>query len=543
MDISFSELGAFSALFQAYCKSDARLAPFFSDDFQQPEARGRIADLVAAHPHDRKVLVDVLLEQNTAWSAEGVLDDATCANIEALLDPKSLAVVTGQQVGIFTGALYTPLKTITAIQLARQMSEETGRKVVPVFWLEGEDHDLAEMSYLNLPKGNETETLSYTGHSLPPSGNLGAVGRLAFTAQIEEVVAQIDALLPPTDFKPVLMAHLHRIYSGGKTFLGAFAQLMRTLFPHDGLVFISPDDRRLKTLVKPLFKHEIEHWQDSEAKLKAVSESLKEAFHAQVNARALNMALLTDEGRYGIEAVEGGFRLRGTDKTYSQEALLALLESEPERFSPNVVLRPIVQDALLPTVAYIAGPSEVAYFAQFKPIYEALNVQMPLIYPRVSATVVEGRIAKIMQRYNLTLGDLSGDFEALFRRLVLAQSDKELELAYQNALQSVHSAVNQLKLLATKVDQSLERSAEATRASLMNELDKFNKKLIQAEKRNHEQMRDQLWRAKAALFPNNGLQERTISVLYFLNKYGLDLMQQWTKTLPLDTTAHQIIEA
>lgn len=540
MSLPFSELSAFSALFRAYCAQDARITRYFANHFQSEKDRIETAKRVAAHPRNREVLVEVLLEQNTRWG----LDDKTRANIEQLRDPESVAVVTGQQVGIFTGALYTPLKTITAIQLAQQLAAETKRAVVPIFWLEGEDHDLEEVSYFYVPKGNDLEKLTYTGHTLPENGNLGAVGRLAFTAQIEELVSQVEELLPPTEFKPALMAQIRAIYREGETFRHAFAKMMKVLFPNEGLIFITPDDLRLKTLVKPLFQQEILDYALSSAKLKAVSEPLKTEFHAQVNPRPLNMFLMTDEGRYALEPhpeKAGFFRLRGRETTFSQDELLQLLEDEPNRFSPNVVLRPIMQDLLLPTAAYIAGPGEIAYFAQFKPIYEWAHVPMPIIYPRASATILEGRIAKILSKYDLTVSQLSGDFEQLFKQMVLAQSDKELEVVYANAVDCLHSSINQVKMLVAKVDPSLERTAEATRAALLNELEKLNKKILQAEKRNHEQMRDQLFRAQNALFPNGGLQERTLSVLPLLNKYGLDLMKRWTETIPLDTTSHQIL--
>ncbi len=536
--VPFSALRPFSALFRQYCTDYTAVADFYAGDFRQPAARRDVAARVAAHPRDRDALADILLDQNAAWG----LDDRTRRHIEALRDPESVAVVTGQQVGLLAGPLYTPYKTITALQLAHRLGEETGRPVVPVFWLEGEDHDFAEVSTAWLPRGNDLFPLRYDGHRMPETGNLGPVGRLAFTEQIEAVLATLDESLPPTDFKAALMERVRAAYRPGVTFRDAFARLMRACFPDAGLVFLSPDDARLKTLCKPLFRREIETFDAARPGFDAVTERLAARYHAQVHARPTNLFLLEAGQRYAVDAEDGRFRLRGTGHLLDRDALLGRLERHPQCFSPNVILRPLMQDTLLPTAAYVAGPGEVAYFAQFKPMYAWAGVPMPIIYPRASATLVEPRIRKVLETRGYTVPDLEEDPEKLFHRLVLERTDVDIDGTFAEATRHLHTAVNTLKPVVAQVDRSLVKAAEATRAALMKEVERFKERLVKAEKRHHEQWRDQLQKAHAGLFPGGKLQERTVSPLYFLNKYDLDLFARLQDHLSLDTTAHQVLE-
>lgn len=537
--VAYTTLASFSDLFTAYCTDSEALDPFYNGDFRQAADRARVATKVAEHTRDRNTLVDVLLAQNEAWG----LDDKTRANIEALRDPASVAIVTGQQVGLFTGPLYTPYKTITAIQLAKQLAAETGRPAVPVFWLEGEDHDFAEVQSAQVLRGNAVQTLTYIGHTLPEDGgNLGPVGRLAFTEQIEEVVAELASILPPTDFNPDVMALVRDAYRPGATLRDAFAKLMRAFFPNAGLVFISPDDARLKQLAAPLFRREISDYESSHARLEAVSEKLEQDFHAQVRTRPTNLFWVDDTGRYPIDADGDTFTLRGREQTFSREELLARLAEEPERFSSNVVLRPLMQDTLLPTAAYIAGPGEIAYFAQYKPLYEWAELPMPILYPRASVTLIEGKIEKVLERYDLSLGDLETELDKLFRQYVLDNMDVDVDALFKEAATPIHQAINALKPQIESIDPSLGKATEATRAMLVKELERFKGRVVKAAKRNVDQVRAQFAKAQDNLYPGGRLQERSLSSLYFLNKYGLSFFEDLMDVLLLDTTAHQTVQ-
>jgi bacillithiol biosynthesis cysteine-adding enzyme BshC len=533
--VPFDALHAFSPLFQHYTQHFDTLAGFYAGDFQQVEARRAAAERAATWPRDREMLVAVLLEQNARWG----MDAATRANIEALRHPEAVAVVTGQQVGLFTGPPYTPYKTITTLQLARQMAAETGRPVVPVFWLEGEDHDFDEVASVTVLQGNDPVRLTYAGVTRPEHGNVGPVGRLVLTEAIHSVLEALEVALPPTAFKPDLLAQVQAAYAPGTTLLDAFARLMRAFFPDQGLVFIDPDDPRLKRLVAPLFRKALETPDTAAARLAEASARLTPAFHVQVQPHPTYLFLFEPEGRFHVETGDAAFHLKGLDRAYTREDLLALVDTAPARFSPNVVLRPLVQDMLLPTAAYVAGPAEVAYFGQYRELYEWAGVPMPLIYPRASVTLVEPKVQKVLERYHLSLGELTEETDKLFRRLVLESLD--LEAPFGQALGQVHTALDALLPVVERVDRSLHTALEATRTSLLKELDRLRERVVKAQKRQQEDLRDQLVRTQTYLMPEGRLQERTLSLLYFLNKYGPELMIRLQDRLSLDTAMHQVL--
>ncbi|MEL6442930.1 MAG: bacillithiol biosynthesis cysteine-adding enzyme BshC [Bacteroidota bacterium] len=555
--MTYARLDGFTDLFCAYASGDEALLAHYARAPYNLVARATAAEEAADHPRDRDALADILLDQNRRWYTEdGTAWDAARANIEALRDGETAAVVTGQQLGLFGGPLYTLYKTLTALQLARQMTEETDRRVVPVFWLEGEDHDFAEIRALTVTHRNELQRIVYDDGAAPHADR-GAVGRLVLTDAVTTALDALEEALLPTEFREALMAKVRAAYAPGTSVLDAFGRLMVALLGDleapSGLVFIADDDVRLHRLVTPLFRAELE---DPAATLDAMaqaSDALRADFHAQVTPMPVNLFYLTDDARTAIDPLEGpdgepdpsgasGFRLRGTEQTFTQAELIAELEAHPERFSPNVVLRPLTQDSLLPTAAYVAGPGEVAYFAQYRGIYERFGVPMPVVYPRASATLVEGKIQKVLDRYGLALPDLQGDLHVLHRRLALAAADADLGAAFGDAQRCLHQSINSLKPLIESIDKGLVSSAEATRAALQKEFAKLKDRIERAQKRNEDVILDHLEKAAVGLVPGGKLQERSLSALYFLNKYGPALLHRWHAELPLDTSQHAVWE-
>ena len=529
-------LGAFPDLFVDYCTDYDAVADFYPGDWRDADTRRDTAARAARRPADRDALADVLSDQNERWDGT----EATQRQIETLRDPESIAVVTGQQVGLFTGPLYTIYKTITTLQLAEEWAEQTGRPVVPVFWVEGEDHDFEEIATAHVLRRNEEVPLAYE----PGVGdNPGAVGRLPLTDDIEGVLDRLDEALPSSDFKPGVMEQVRAAYRPGTRIEDAFAQLLRSLFEDEGLVFINPDDARLKALTRPLFEKELTDPQTPAARIEATSQALRDrGYHAQVHARPTNLFWLADDGRYPIDRGDNGrFVLRGTDRSFTADELVEHLDATPERFSPNVVLRPLMQDHLLPTAAYVAGPGEVSYFAQYGDVYDWAGLDQPLIHPRASVSLVEGKVQKVLDKYDLSVADLRADVDALFQDVVVDAMAAGVDAAFQEATTEMHKALNALKPEVEDVDRSLSASVEATRAAVVEELQDLKQRTVRAEKRQHDEIRAQLQKAHVNLRPGGTLQERRINVLYFLNKYSDDLLSDLRTALSTDTSAHQIV--
>ena len=530
-------LDAFPDLFLDYCTDFDAVSNFYAGDWQDPDARRDAADAAARRPADRGVLADALLDQNERWG----LGAATRRHIETLRDPESVAIVTGQQVGLFTGPLYTIYKTITTLQLTEEWAAQTGRPVVPVFWVEGEDHDFEEIATAHVLHRNEVVPLSYEPEV---EDNPGAVGRLALTDAIHEGLDRLDEVLPPSDFKPGIMERVRAAYRPGTRIEVAFAQLMRSLFEDEGLVFVNPDDARLKALSRPLFRRELEEPTVPSARIDATTQALRDqGYHAQVTARPTNLFWLADEARRLIDLSDDDtFRFRGTDRTFSRADLLARLDDDPERFSPNVVLRPLMQDHLLPTAAYVAGPGEVSYFAQYRDVYDWAGLQMPLIHPRASVSLVEGKVQKVLDKYDRSVEAFGADLDALFQDVVVETMEVDVDAAFSETLPQIHQAINALKPEVEAVDRTLGASAEATRAALVDEMEALKRKVVRAEKRQQDEVRAQLEKARANLRPGGHLQERMINVLYYLNKYSLDLIDDLQDRLHTDTSEHQVVD-
>ncbi len=532
-----TDLGAFPNLFVDYCTRFDAVADFYAGDWDDVSDRREAADEAARRPADRDALAGVLLDQNERWS----LDAATRSHIEALRDPETIAIVTGQQVGLFTGPLYTIYKSITTLQLAEEWAEQTDRTVVPVFWVEGEDHDFEEIATAHVLHRNEVVPLSYDPDV---ENNPGAVGRLADADAIVDALDRRAEARAPGGVKPGGVERVRAAYQPDIRIEDAFAQLLRSLFEDEGLVFLNPDDARLKALSRPLFRRELEEPQTPAARIDATSQALRDqGYHAQVTARPTNLFWLGDDGRRAIDLGDDGtFQLRGTDRTVSRAELLDRLDAEPGRFSPNVVLRPLMQDHLLPSAAYVAGPGEVSYFAQYGDVYDWADLDMPLIHPRASVSLVEGKVQKVLEKYGLSVADFSDNLETLFQDVVVETMEVDVDAVFSEAMPQLHQALNTLKPEVEAVDRTLGSSTEAARAAIVDEMETLKQKVVRAEKRQQDEVRTQLEKAHVNLRPNGHLQERTINVLYYLNKYSLDLLDELQHALRTDTSAHQVVE-
>ena len=515
---------------------------FYAHDWGDPAARSAAAGAAAARPVDRDTLASVLVEQNKLWGAG--IDELR--RIDVLRQPGSVAVVTGQQLGLFAGPLYSVYKALSAVRYAAQVEAETGRPTVAVFWLAGEDHDFAEIQTTVFADGGEVRRVRY---AVPATG--GPVGRMTLDADaVAATLRQLDAALPDGPHRADVIELATQCYRPGVTMRDAFARLLRQLAP--GLVLMSVDDPRLKALASPVFEREVAEWEGTLADLEAVSRELEAAgFHAQVAPTPVNLFAFTDPGsgpgqagrRLPIDPETGGFRLRD-DRAVSHSELATWARDTPERLSPNVVLRPLVQDALLPTVAYVAGPGEAAYFAQLRPVYERFGIAMPVIWPRLSLTVVEPGIAKVLDRYGLSVADLAGGPEtlhALWRRLALDASDTDLAAAFADARRQLDALTAELATPVTATNSTLDGALGAARAKMTKALDRLEAKTVRVEKRNHDDVRARLERAQAALWPGGALQERALSPLQLAARHGLDVFPQLVGAVAPDPSVHHVV--
>lgn len=522
-----------SPLMRALAAGDAAARAFYPRDPAAPADRASAAAGAAARAAHRDAVADVLAEQNRAWGTDA---DAL---VDRLRDPSSAAVVTGQQLGLFAGPLYTVYKALTAVRLAARLESETGRPVVPVFWLADEDHDYDEVRAATFTDAGSVRTVAYDpdlpAHRPPVGRIVLEAGRWAATR------AALAVALPDGPHRAEVLDAVDDAYRPGRSLRDAFATLLARLAP--GLVFVSADERRLKRLVAPLVQRELDGWAATHAVLAERSDALVAAgFHAQVAPAPLNLFWIDDAGaRRPLDpAPDGGLALRG-ERPEPLAVWRARAAASPERVSPNVVLRPLVQDTLFPTAAYVAGPGERAYYAQLAPVYDAFGVPMPAIAPRLSLTLVETGVGKVLDRYHLGVPDVRPPLDALWARLAAEASDVDVEAAFATAARRVDAALAPLRPLVTGLDASREQSVGAMQAAVDRALARLRTQATRAQKRRHADVHDRLVRAQTALWPAGTLQERILSPLQIAARHGFDALPQIVAGLPLDTEAHHVV--
>lgn len=533
-----SDLGV-SRLYSDFMTDHSRLSAFFPGDFRDRASWERTIRKVADREIDRSTLVQVLSRQNRDFQC-GV---RTLANIDLLLNDNCVAVVTGQQVGILGGPLYTLYKALTAVKLAHQLSKDhPGYEFVPVFWLEGEDHDMAEVSSIQvINAANELSTVVYELEAKLQGKNLGPVGRHSFGPGLEPFLNALQAGVTPTEFTDAALALVRSSYQTGMTMTKAFVQFINNLLQDDGLIFMDPDDPVLKRLVAPIFRKELDGTSQACQAVIDRSDLLEKHYHAQVKPRSVNAFLFHHGGRYPIEPHPTGFALKGVRQTFSREDLLSMLDSSPESFSPNVVLRPICQDTMLPTVAYVAGPAEIAYFAQLLSLYPLFGIPEPIIYPRASATIIEDRVEKVLSRFSITPLDMFTDLDQVKSRVALEVSDFKTDELFAATVNSIEESLNSLRGGLQKIDPTLLPPLDGTLGKIKSQVDVLRQKTVAAQQRQHEVYLRQIDKASMFLSPGGQFQERSINVLYYLNKYGPEFVRWLAGELRHDAFKHQLI--
>ncbi len=533
--------GGFSQIFFDYVYNFEEVRPFFPSNFRVNASYEQAITTVGARIFDRETLVRVLREQNSAFGST----TRTLEHIALLKKTTTFAVVTGQQVGLFGGPLYTIFKTITAIKLAERLKAKfPSYDFVPIFWLEGEDHDFLEMNNIVLlDADNRPVKIEYLHGDEVPEHNLGAIGELRFNGSLNATYEKLTSTLQQTDFTSQLLSVIKSAYAPGFTFNHGFAAWMNFLFADYGLVFLSSNHPELKRLLSPVFVKEISTFPKTSQLVIAQSAELEEHYHAQVKPKSLNLFMFHKGGRYLIQPREGekDFSLKGTRHFIQPNELLRIATETPELLSPNVILRPIAQDTLLPTVAYVAGPSEIAYHAQLKPVYEFFGIPQPVLYPRASASFVEERLLRATEKYGLDMLQFMEDPEKVATRVAEQISSIKIDDLFANATAGMRTALNELRYGLKEIDPTLIAALENVQGKIDQNMSVLKEKAFAAQRRRNETAVRQIERAASGLLPNGALQEREMSIIHYMNKYGLDLVKRIAGELDVAAFKHQLL--
>jgi bacillithiol biosynthesis cysteine-adding enzyme BshC len=507
----------------------------YAGDPTDPQAWRDAVARAQRHPRDRAAVAALLAAQQEQRGAP----DAARTAVARLADPSAVAILTGQQAGAFGGPLYTLLKAITALQLARRAEREIKVPVLAIFWVEAEDHDWEEIRSCTVLDA-AFQPRKVTLADLEGAGDV-PIARLKLDQRAEQTIDELASALPQTEFTSDLLTALRAAWRPGIGMARAFAiWLERLLGPH-GLIVFESADPAAKPLASPVFARELADPGRTAALAATAGETLATRGHApQVEPQADSVSLFSlDGGRRPIRR-QGDHLVIGDD-THASAALAHDAEARPEAFSPNVLLRPIVQDTLFPTVCYVAGPSELAYLGQLRGVYEQFGVPMPLMFPRTTATLLDSGATRFLTKYAVAFEDLQTPDESALNRLLEAQLPAQVEESLRDAAARTHDAMSRVMEALPLLDPTLEGAARTTLGKMEHELRGLHTKVIHAAKKRHETLHRQFVRAQAQAFPDGHPQERTLAVVYFLNKYGPGLVDVLLDELPVDLGHHWLV--
>jgi len=518
-----------------YVFDHSGLADFYSGNPDDPAAwRDAIA---RTHQHKRQHdgIAGIVQAQQRARGAP-----ETAISAAALLrDPKTVAVVTGQQAGLFGGPLFTLLKAITALRLAEQVRTEHGVPTVAVFWIDAEDHDWDEVKSCRVLDAGMKPLSIAAGD--PPQAHTGPVARVRLDESVSAAIDALEAALPATEFTRDLIDGLRRAYAPGAGMADAFGRWLESLLGRLGLVVFDASDPAAKPLVAHIFAREIEQaGQTARLALEAGAALEARGYHAQATPQEGSLALFhLNAGRQPIRGLDGAFQVG--DRMEPASALLERARTAPHEFSPSVLLRPIVQDTLFPTVCYVAGPNELSYLGQLRRVYDAFSTPMPLIQQRATATILDANAIRFLTRYDVALESLRAQDEAVLNAVLDAQLPPSVEASLEEAVRTIEQRMERLAKEVVQVDPTLEGAARSTLSRMQEDLKKLHGKIIQAAKRKDETLRRQFQNARSQAFPGGEPQERAICFVYFLNKYGPALVDRLYAELPVDAGTHWVV--
>lgn len=516
--ISFRDIPQTSKLFATFLEDFSRVAKYYG----HAPSIGGVAAAAKEVQIDRGVrqgVVEVLREQNLNFGGAATLDATISRNLERLANG-AVAIVTGQQVGLFTGPAYSLYKAITAVACADELTKR-GVEAVPVFWLATEDHDLAEINHASWTTRTGLAEFILPGNAAEEGHRVGEIAM--GSAVTASVVTAMDTLEGP--YSAEVARALRESYTPGDTYGSAFGKLMARLVAGRGIIFLDPLDSRLHHFASGIYRRALDDAEPlREALLARAKELERGGFHAQVKVTRESTLLF-----YNVNGVRQPLRQRGEKfhagaASFSVEELRAAIAAKPEDFTPNVLLRPVVQDTLLPTAAYIGGPAEIAYMAQAQVVYKHLLGRMPSILPRASFTLVEPPIARLLKKYGLDFRDLMRGRQHLRGRMEMKSLPRALTGRFAADEKALRRLLNAYRRPLAHLDRTLSGALDSTERKILHQFLKLKGKAGRAENfrtgilDRHERI------LVDALYPHRGLQERTLSAVPALAAYGPELL-------------------
>jgi bacillithiol biosynthesis cysteine-adding enzyme BshC len=518
-----------------YAFDYARVEPFFAGNPATPNAWADTIERSQATPRRPAELAQVLANQQARREAPPEARQAAAR----LADPAARVVITGQQAGLFGGPLFTLLKALTAMRLAAQVEQTHGVPVVPVFWIDAEDHDWAEVSGCTvLDQELAPRTIRLPD---PPGAGDRPVARLVLDDTVDAAIQSLESILPDAGFRTEIISGLRRAYRPGRGMAEAFGCWLETVLGRHGLVVYDSSDPAAKPLARDIFIREIaEPGVTAELAARAGEALVARGYHAQVTPAEGAVSLFHLVPSREAIKVSGDSATIG-DRTTTLVALAEEAAVSSEHFSPNVLLRPVVQDAIFPTICYVAGPNELAYLGQLREVYARFGIAMPLMYQRSTATLVDSATLRFLGKHDLPMLALQPRDEKALNELLESQLPPTVDQALTSVAALVGGQMDALAAAVPQIDPTLEGTVRTTLGKMQHEIHTLHNKVIQAAKRKDETLRRQFQRAQALTFPSGHSQEREVGFVWFLNRYGSALVPRLLEDIPLGMGQHYVL--
>ena len=524
-----------------YIQSYESVDHLYSGDFRNVESRRHRMDWLdrtEGSRADRLKIAETLLAYNLKHNSH----EAVITSIERLKQPGTLVITGGQQSGLFTGPLLVIYKAVTTILAAKEAEECLGRPVVPIFWIAGEDHDWDEVDHTYvLSRTVEISKIRMEDVTGPRS----SVSNIEVSPEHwSHAVDKLDAMLQDSEFKSQIMEVVRDSSAKALSMTDAFASLMGSLFGKFGLILLDSADAELRKLEQPFFRSLImENDKLEQAYLNSAADITSSGYELQadVTVGSANLFYIHEGARLLLHKTNGIFSDRKGTVSFSREELLENLESHPERFSNNVLTRPLMQDYILPVLTTVLGQGEMSYWAITKQAFETLGGQMPLLLPRMSFTVVEGTLHKNMDKYGLSFVDVLGGLRDKKQQWLNAQDELKIEQRFEEAKIAFTAMYDPLVEQLGTIQAGLLKLGSSNKDKILDQISFLQTKARDAMEKQNEAALRQWERIELSLMPLGKLQERVYNVMYYLNRYGPAWLDE-LMTLPPDYSGtHRVI--
>jgi bacillithiol biosynthesis cysteine-adding enzyme BshC len=526
-----AELPHTTLLYSTYLSDFSRVSDFY---VHPPDLNGisRAAKEIRLEDSIRRGVVEVLRRQNAVFGG----DSETAQNLDRLQNGAA-AVVTGQQVGLLGGPAFSIYKALTAIRLASELTAN-GTNAVPIFWLATEDHDLAEVNHCFFAARSSLERFGTDA-----SGAEGhRVGEILLGETMRELSSRASGMLEGASAEDVAK-WISETYRPEETFGSAFAKLMTRIFAGRGLIFLEPLSPELHRLSAPTMLRALKEHDILANELVARSAALEHAgFHAQVKVVESSTLVFRIVGgqRVAVRPKNGGFVAGDIQESY--EDTWKALEHHPEDFSANALLRPVIQDTLLPTIAYIGGPAEIAYHAQTSLVYKRLLGRAPAILPRAAFTLVTPHVASLLKKYNVDVRDVFAGRQNLRSKMEAEVLPRELTERFAEGEKKLQGLIEGLREPLAKLDQTLAGALDTAAEKMLYQFNSVRSKAGRAEGFRSGVLNSHEREITNLLLPNNELQERSLSLLPFLAAHGVELLDHLDRNIKIGTGEHCILQ-